>query len=557
MVTEFNEEKQNRRLAELRKKEEEDLAQLLSSKYAIDYLDLSTVSINTDALRLLSEKEAREANVAPFTKVGSNIGIAFLSPGTEKAQNIKKRLEQKGLVVTPYIVSKRSLEWVWRRYKDITETSEVHAGVLDISSTDIVKIATEVSTTKDVRAKIEGVLAEKKGYRISHIVEIIVAGALALKASDIHLEPEEKEVRLRYRLDGVLTDITLLDTDTYRLLLSRIKLLSGLKLNVSAQAQDGRFSITLSDELEIEIRTSILPGAYNESVVLRILDPRSLGVQLEDLGMRPDLLARIEKELHRPNGMILTTGPTGSGKTTTLYSFLKKIHTPNIKIITIEDPIEYHIAGIVQTQVDKKKYTFANGLRSALRQDPDVIMVGEIRDNEAADIAINASLTGHLVFSTLHTNSAAGAFPRLIDIGINAKILSSAVTTVIAQRLVRKLCPDCKREVSITPEIKEKFMEVFETSAAKDALPQLEHMWEAAGCSTCDHSGYKGRIGIYEAIFMSPKLEELLRENPSSRDIENLMLGENFVSMKEDGVIKILSGITSLSELERVVTLDA
>ena len=398
----------------------------------------------------------------------------------------------------------------------------------------------------------------KRTYRITRILEVILAGGLSTNSSDIHLEPEEKVVRLRYRLDGVLVDIITLDYDTFHLLLSRLKLLSGLKLNITDEAQDGRFSIKIKGD-EIELRTSILPGNYAETMVLRILNPKSIEVPLEDLGFEPKLRERLEKEINRPNGMILTTGPTGSGKTTTLYAFLRKINSPDYKIITIEDPVEYHLNGIVQTQVDKKTYTFANGLRSVLRQDPDIIMVGEIRDNEVAETAINAALTGHLVFSTLHTNDAAGAFPRLIDLGINEKVLSSAITVAMAQRLVRKLCPACKKERPATPEEQAIIDKIIAAIVDRSLVPEnTKTVYDASpeGCEQCHGRGFKGRIGIYEAIFMDRAIEDILREKPSEREIAAAASPQGTPTLLEDGIIKILRGITSLEELKRVIDLE-
>src|SRR3989338_3034454 len=274
----------------------------------------------------------------------------------------------------------------------------------------------ELKTLPTVIASIEKLAQGKERFQTSRLLEVFIAGALALDASDIHLEPEEKNIRLRLRLDGVLQELVSLEYDVYKFVVSRVKLISGLKLNVQKEAQDGRFSIKFG-ETEIEVRTSVIPGSYGETIVLRILNPETISVPLEELGMESKLLAIMERQIKKPNGMILNTGPTGSGKTTTLYAFLKKVKTPEIKIITIEDPIEYHLPGITQKQVDKaKKYTFASGLSAGLRQDPDVIMVGEIRDEETAQTATNAALTGHLVLSTLHTNNASGTIPRLIDL---------------------------------------------------------------------------------------------------------------------------------------------
>jgi type II secretory ATPase GspE/PulE/Tfp pilus assembly ATPase PilB-like protein len=310
---------------------------------------------------------------------------------------------------------------------------------------------------------------------------------------------------------------------------------------------------------DIEVRTSVLPGAYNEAIVLRVLNPKSIAVPLEEIGIHPRLLAILDHEVTKPNGMILTTGPTGSGKTTTLYAFLKKVHSPEIKIITIENPIEYHIPGIVQTQVDVEKgYTFLEGLRSALRQDPDIIMVGEIRDRETAEIAINSSLTGHLVFSTLHTNNAAGAYPRLIDLGANPKVLTSSITVSMAQRLVRKLCTTCRRSLTLTGDEKKTVDEVLASIRDKSYIKgiQTETVWEYQGCEKCNFTGYKGRIGIFEAIVTDEEIEKVVRDNPSEREIKKAAEHQDLLSIRQDGVLKVLAGITSLSELKRVVDVD-
>jgi type II secretory ATPase GspE/PulE/Tfp pilus assembly ATPase PilB-like protein len=396
----------------------------------------------------------------------------------------------------------------------------------------------------------------KKSYRVSRILETIIAGALATRASDVHIEPEEAYIRLRYRLDGVLVKVLDFDKDTYSLLLSRVKLLSGLKLNIKQDSQDGRFSVHVKD-MDIEIRTSILPGAYNESIVMRILNPKSIGVPLEELGIPPKLLDVILKEIDKPNGMLLTTGPTGSGKTTTLYAFLKKAHNPTVKIITIEDPIEYHLPGIVQTQVNDKGYSFLDGLRAALRQDPDIIMVGEIRDGETAAIAINSALTGHLVFSTLHTNSSSGAFPRLIDLKINPKIMSSAINIVLAQRLVRKLCEFCKKPVPIEGSIKIQIDKVVATIFDKNDIPPIPvNIFNAGECEKCNHTGYKGRIGIYEGIKMTPEINAVIENNPSASEIEKAAAPQALLTLKQDGIVKILQGTTSFDELERVISIE-
>src|SRR3989344_624508 len=416
MTIQFNEDKQRQKVDELREKEEEGLAEMMSKKYGLPYIDLGVNPINIDALRIVREQEAREAEVAPFNIINKKVSLAIISPNKNETIALIESLKDRGFTPIFFMASHQSLQKVWGHYKDLSYSLETKGGALDIENEEIQELVKKVKSAEDIKKSIETIIAQKKSYRISRILEIILAGAISINASDIHVEPEEASVRLRYRLDGVLNDILNIDTSTYGLLLSRLKLVSNLKLNIKGKAQDGRFSIKLGD-VEIEIRTSLLPGNYGESVVLRVLNPNAIEVPLEKLGIDERLLKLLLHELKKPNGMILNTGPTGSGKTTTLYAFLKKIHTPEIKIITIENPIEYHLKGIVQTQTDEKKgYTFLEGLRSALRQDPDVIMVGEIRDEETAKIAVNSSLTGHLVFSTLHTNTAAGTFPRLIDL---------------------------------------------------------------------------------------------------------------------------------------------
>ncbi len=553
----FGDEEQQRRLEFLKKREEEELAQVLSHKYGVEYVDLSLVAINSDALRLLPEKDARDAEVVAFGMVGKKLSLAVRSPANPKALATVQHLQDLGYIPTMFMCSQESLARGYARYADLSFATESKAGVFEISPEEIEALLTKVKSLTDISALIQESAADtKRAYRVTHIVEVILAGGLSLSASDIHFEPEEFNVQLRYRLDGVLVNVLTLDHETYRLVLSRMKLLSGMKLNITTEAQDGRFSIKVRGD-EIEMRTSVLPGNYGETVVLRILNPKAISVSLEALGLEPKLLDRIYHEIARPNGMILTTGPTGSGKTTTLYAFLRKVNEPGTKIITIEDPIEYHLP-IVQTQVEKN-YSFAQGLRSALRADPDVIMVGEIRDGEVAETAINASLTGHLVFSTLHTNNAAGTFPRLIDMGINEKVLSSAITVAMAQRLVRTLCKVCKIERDQNEKEMAVIKQVMAGVVDRTLVPENRlKVWDAKpdGCPECHNRGYKGRIGVFEAIFMDSILEAVLRDKPSEREITTATRPQGIPSMLEDGVIKVLRGLTSLDELSRVVDLE-
>ncbi len=564
MVTDFDEEKQNKQLDDLYKQEEEQLvASLAESKYNLPYIDLYHLGIDNEALRAISETEAREMKVAPFKLFGGNIFIAVRSPSDDLFKRLKDAMERHNLIPTFYMVSNASLNKVWDRYKEISMAESSKVGGLDVSPEVLRDTAKKIEYLQDITKLVTEALEGNKIHKISHLLEIILAGAIAIKASDIHIEPEKDRGRLRLRLDGVLQDINFFGLEIYRLLNSRIKLLSGMKL-ISKIAQDGRFSI-MEEKEEINVRTSLIPGAYGESIVMRILDPKSIQVQLEELGIEPYLFSVIEQEIMKTNGLILVTGPTGSGKTTTLYAFLRKIYSPEIKIITIEDPIEYHLSGITQTQVnDEKGYNFLEGLRSALRQDPDVVMVGEIRDKETAEIAVQASLTGHIVFSTLHTNNAAGVIPRLIDLKVNPKILVSALTLSLAQRLVRRLCLICKKE-HIPTEKENQTIKLVMNSIKEEGKSLANYkinpdmpikIFSAVGCEKCNKTGYKGRIGIFEAIKTDETIEKIIPENPSEREIKKLASRQGILSMRQDGIVKILNGITSLEEVQSVVNLN-
>lgn len=563
-MADFDDEKQNKQLDEIHKKEEEQLvATLAESKYGLPYIDLSRLGIDNEALRAISEKDCRELNVAPFKLFGKNIFIALRSPNDDLIKRLKDDVERHNLIPTFYMASLASLNKVWDRYQEISMAESSVIGGLEISGEILRETAKEIQKIQDIEKKITEILKENKIHKISHMLETILAGAIAIKASDIHIEPEENRGRLRLRLDGILLDVTFFGLDIYRLLNSRIKLLSGMKLT-SKIAQDGRFSIAEGKE-EISIRSSLIPGAYGESIVMRILDPKSIQVPLEEIGIEPYLFSVIQKEISKPNGLILVTGPTGSGKTTTLYAFLKKIYSPEIKIITIEDPIEYHLTGVTQTQTSEEKgYTFAEGLRSALRQDPDVVMVGEIRDKETAETAVQSALTGHIVFSTLHTNNAAGVIPRLIDLGVNPKILVSALSLSIAQRLVRKLCPFCKKEKTPSVEEAETIKNVL--ASIKEEGKSLSNynikeeaplkLFSAVGCEKCNLTGFKGRIGIFEAIKTDETIEKIIPENPSEREIKKVARTQGILSMRQDGMVKMINGITSFEEVQSVVDLN-
>lgn len=552
----LNDEKEERELKEIKEKEEEDLVALLAQKRGLPYINLLTLPIESDALRLLPEAEARAGKIAPFSLTGKKVAVALLSPDLPAAGQALEKIRKQGFTATVYMASSKSLEKVWGYYKELSRSRVSPEGAVEIRSGAVAEAAERVGSLPALVPLLKNIIESKESNRITRVLELLLGAAVAIDASDIHIEPEEGYVRLRLRLDGILEEALRFDRGTYQLLDSRIKLLSGLKLNIKNEAQDGRFSVRLR-ESDIEIRTSVLPGAYGESIVMRVLNPKTIAVSLDELGMHEELRAVVNKEISKPNGMLLTTGPTGSGKTTTLYAFLRKIHTPGVKIITIEDPIEYHLPGITQTQTNKDEgYTFASGLRSALRQDPDVIMVGEIRDEETAEAAINASLTGHLVFSTLHTNNAAGVFPRLIDLGVNPKVITSAVSLAMAQRLVRKLCAFCREEISPSAEDRRLIEGVLKTLPHGLVPPPLK-LWKPRGCEKCNQTGYKGRTGVFEAIRTDSHIEKVIRENPSEREIAAVAALQGLPDMRQDGILKVLAGITSLPELRRVVEVES
>lgn len=552
----FDDTSSDDQLAKLHQKEEEEFLEIMSAKYGIPYANLSGVTIDPSAVGLIKENIARAALVAPFELANKKLKVGLFSPTQSNTMEVLSSLTERGYELEQYLVSHASLEKVWERYHEISSATKSEAGIVDVSSEDIEELIKRFASLSDVSKALQMVVIEKTAHHISNIFNLVMAGAIGIHASDVHLEPGEDSIHIRYRVDGVLHEVATLPSEIYRLFNSRIKLLAGLKLNIGAESQDGRFSIKIA-EMEIEVRVSIIPGSYGEGVVMRILNPLSLNVTLEDLGMSPRLLAMVDREIHKPHGMILNTGPTGSGKTTTLYAFLKRIYSSEIKMMTIEDPIEYHLKGVSQTQVEVDKgYTFLEGLRSAMRQDPDVIMIGEIRDGETAKVAINAALTGHMVFSTLHTNTAAGAIPRLIDLGVTPKIIGSSLTVTLAQRLARKLCNECKKE-DVPNEREQKIIdEVAKLIKEKvgDEV-QTKKIWRAVGCEKCN-KGYRGRVGIFEAVLMTGEIEALLDSIPSEREIRNIAAKQGLLNMREDGIEKILAGTTSFDEVERVVDLE-
>lgn len=415
-------------------------------------------------------------------------------------------------------------------------------------------VFTQVSSLVPNLASFQESLADLGLKPITEIIDFVLASAVHLEASDLHFEPTEENVQIRMRIDGLLHNAGIISASLYEQMLSRLKLVSsGIKLNVTDRPQDGRFSFLLEEKTSVEVRVSTLPSEHGESLVMRILNPRSL-VAIEELGLREDLLLTFRAEIKKPNGMIIVTGPTGSGKTTTLYAFLRAVQQPEIKIITIEDPIEYHLQGVSQTQVNPSKgYDFATGLQAIVRQDPDVILVGEIRDEKTAEIALQAALTGHFVFATLHTNDAAGTFSRLLSLGAQLSVIASAANLIIAQRLVRKLCQRCKELVPADEKTEGEFAAALKT-IPKELRPEIAHpllLPKAKGCAQCNFTGYRGRIGIFEAIAATEAMKTFILKSPSGPDIQAFAVKEGMIPMRQDGLLKVLERITTLEEIDR------
>ncbi len=534
---------------EIKLKEIEKKAARQASESGLDYIDLNGFPISPEALSLIKEEEAKKLKAFCFFYNGEHIRLACLNRN-EEIENKLKELEKiyfaEGRL---YLVSQTSFDIALDAYKRLPKIKKYQGGV-EIKSEDLEKFKESISSYKNLNEKINDV-------NISDVITLMIATALKLKASDIHVEAEEKGVVVRLRLDGVLQEAAEIDKQKWNRIVSRLKILSEVKINIDDKPQDGRFTIFHSKR-KIDVRTSFLPTAYGESVVMRILDSESASLEFEELGLRKEVSPILRREIEKPNGLILTTGPTGSGKTTTLYAVLNKLNKPGTKIVTLEDPIEYQLEGINQSQVDSKKgYSFSDGLRSIMRQDPDIVMVGEIRDLETAEIAVQASLTGHIVLSTLHTNDAAGVIPRLTDLGVKPYFLVPSINAVVGQRLVRKLCPHCKKKYELQGEEKEKVDKILSVISPKanisipSVLPDFYQAGE--GCEQCGYIGYKGRIGIYEIFTMNDKIKQLTIDSAPSFKILQQAIEDGMITMLQDGVLKAMDGITSLGEIYRVI----
>lgn len=540
----------DRKLKEIRREAEERDAQRRAEKTGFPYLDPAKAPVSIDALKLIPEEKARAAKAAAIQIKVKEVAVVAYDPSSAAVQELGEELKAQKWEPKFFTFSVWGLNQAWSLYKFApTEAKEI-TGKVDIESQKVEELAKKLTTFQAVASEFQNYDFGKG--TTSEIFELVLAGALGNHASDVHLEAKEGEALIRFRLDGILHDIVKIPAANYEKIVSRVKLLSGLKINVKGEPQDGRFTIELGKK-EVEVRVSIMPSEFGDAIVMRLLDPDSISVEMNDLGLRKDDLEMVQVEIKKPHGLILNTGPTGSGKTTTLYAFLKSVANPEIKVITVEDPIEYRIPMIEQTQVDPEAgYTFAKGLRAIVRQDPDVILIGEIRDLETVEIALQASLTGHMVFSTVHANDSLGAVPRLIDLGAKPVTIGPALSLVIAQRLVRKLCEKCKTKTEITPDLDTKIKSFLEKLPERvDRAPYANPiMYKPVGCEVCNGLGYKGRIGIFEFLKGGEELADAIAKELTQSTMRLLSEKQKMVRMQEDGILKVITGVTTLEEVE-------
>lgn len=547
------------KLDDIELKEKEKEVEKKATALSLPYINLTQFPVSQEALKLIDQDRAESLQTVCFLYTGEEIRLGAINPNNPQVSNLAKEMgEVHHARIKVYMISEKSLQMALAIYSKIPTIIQLEG--INITEENLNKFNEKLT---DFTA-LQNLVTETT---LTEGINLIIAAGLKFTASDIHIEAEENDVKIRLRIDGILHEALTMPKEASEKINSRIKLLAGLKLNVGQKPQDGRFTISLSKE-KIDVRVSIIPSAYGESIVIRLLRSSSVGLQFESLGLKGKAYNDLQKQMTKPNGMLIATGPTGSGKTTTLYAILNKLNKPETKIITLEDPIEYKLPGIIQSQVDNKsttddkseaekntRYTFARGLRALLRQDPDIVMVGEIRDLETADVAINAALTGHLMLSTMHTNSAAATIPRLLAMGVQSFLLAPALDAIIGQRLVRRLCQHCKVEdtgidTATMTEILNNLKNIApESGYAVSDLNNIK-FYKAPGCAECHGLGYKGRIGIYEIFLMTPEIEKMiLAGNVSEYEIEKIAVKNGMITMLQDGLLKCLDGVTSITEV--------
>lgn len=518
---------------------EEQVSKAEAQLYNIPYVELSEKAISPESLSLLPQAVAERYLLIPFeySRIKNELSVAMSNPlDLEIIEFIEKKSKAK---IKPFMANAEKIKTAIATAYSQPLSAEVKAALKDVMP------AAPGIKTVDI-ASLGKIIREAP---IAKIVATILEFAVKSRASDVHIEPLEEKTRVRYRIDGILHEKLVLPKKVHDAVISRIKILSGMKIDEKRISQDGRFNFKANNQ-EVDLRVSSLPTVFGEKIVMRLLKKSGGVPDLPELGLRGRALKNLEDSVLRPHGIIILCGPTGSGKTTTLYSLLSRINTTKVNIITLEDPVEYQIAGVSQVQVNPAAgLTFASGMRSFLRQDPNIIMVGEIRDSETTGLAIQASLTGHLVFSTLHTNDAAGAIPRLLDLGAEPFLLASAITCIASQRVLRKVCPSCKEEYAPPQEVVEDIKEVLGNLYQEKEKMKL---YRGKKCPECNNSGYIGRVGIFEVLPITEKVARLCLERAAAGAIGKQALEEGMITLKQDGYLKALEGITSIEEVLRV-----
>lgn len=536
----------------------EDIARTKASILKIPYIDLKDLALSAEILNFVPEPIAHKYSLIPFKLEDNVLHVAMADPlDSQVIQFLQQKTEK---TILAYIAPAESIEHTISDQYAHSLSSDVNAALKETGNSDNKSEKVEKTIKEDII----------RDAPVAKIVSTILEYGLKSRASDIHVEPLEERTRIRYRIDGILTEKLSLPRKVHDAIVSRVKILSEMKIDEKRIPQDGRFNFKMEAN-EVDLRVSTLPTVHGEKIVMRLLRKTGGVPTLQELGLRGTALKNFESQVLKPHGIILITGPTGSGKTTTLYSVLTKINTTAVNIVTLEDPVEYQMAGVNQVQINPQAgLTFASGLRAFLRQDPNIIMVGEIRDKETAELAIQAALTGHLVFSTIHTNSAAGALPRLLDMGGEPFLIASSVNAIEGQRVARKICIACKEELTppdeVVNDMKEVLGALFDAAMERGVESVTEgistpkrgsssaepKVFRGKGCAECGGTGYKGRLGIYEVLVVSEKVGKLILEHAPASKIENQAKEEGMITMKQDGYLKVLEGLTTLEEVLRV-----
>lgn len=517
---------------------EENLAEAKAEIIGVPFVTPDASPISPEVLALLPEEVAKRFTVIPVAKEGDTLSVAMVDPlDLQVLEFVEKK---SGMNVRPYLATTESINRAIAEQYTRGLSAEVGEALKEASP--------GLSTSFVPQTGVTGVMGEAP---IARIVSTLLEYGIKIRASDIHIEPLENETRVRYRIDGILHEKLILPRRIHDAIVSRIKILGNMKIDEKRLPQDARFNFKVAQD-ELDLRLSTMPTVFGEKVVMRLLKKTGGVPTLPELGLRGKALLELEQNVARPHGIILITGPTGSGKTTTLYSILSKLNSTKVNIMSLEDPVEYQVAGVNQVQINPQAgLSFASGLRSFLRQDPNIIMVGEIRDKETTELAIQASLTGHLVFSTLHTNNAAGALPRLLDMGAEPYLVSSTVTCIVGQRVVRKICDTCRAPKATTVEIITKLKQVL-GKLYPAANGQKVSLFEGKGCKECNKTGYLGRIGIFEVLLVSENVGRMILGRIPSQEIENSAVGDGMITMKQDGFLKVIEGVTTIEEVLRV-----